>query len=450
MKRLIQLQSRQAAIAKSMRALTDAAEKETRELNAEEVAKFEEFKKQLDAVKKDIEIENTIADAEKSAVVVPDANVATAREAEQHADKPKATVPANARKYGSLKAFKGKDADERAYKSGMFLRATLFRDSEAARWCKDAGMDISAAMSSTDNAKGGFLIPDEMLSGIIDLREQYGVFRQNCQIWPMGSDTLTINRRSGGLTAYFVGESTAPTDSEPTWNQVQLTARKVATLTRMPKELAEDAVINLADLVAREIAYAFALKEDQCGFLGDGTSTYGGITGVVSKINDGSHAGAISTAASGHTGFETLTLSDFHALVAKLPLYARMNAKWYVSTAGHSSSMDRLMYAAGGNTVQTIGGGSGPSFLGYPVVFSQVLNSTLGADTSAIKLLFGDLSLAASFGDRRAATIEADGSRYFELDQIAIKGTQRFDVVVHDVGDASTAGQVVALKTPAS
>jgi hypothetical protein len=41
----------------------------------------------------------------------------------------------------------------------------------------------------------------------------------------------------------------------------------------------EDAIISIADDLAEEIVYAFSLKEDQCGFIGDGTSTYGGIVG---------------------------------------------------------------------------------------------------------------------------------------------------------------------------
>jgi HK97 family phage major capsid protein len=55
-------------------------------------------------------------------------------------------------------------------------------------------------------------------------------------------------------------------------------------LTTVSNELNEDAFVNLADDVAGEIAYAFAKKEDECGFVGDGTSTYGGIEGVASKL----------------------------------------------------------------------------------------------------------------------------------------------------------------------
>ena len=60
-------------------------------------------------------------------------------------------------------------------------------------------------------------------------------------------------------------------------------------------------------------------------------------------------------------------------------------------------------------------------------------------------LFFGDLSMAATFGDRRGMTIAVSTERYFELDQLAIKGTERFDIVAHGLGDNTNAGPIVAL-----
>ncbi|HSG60845.1 MAG TPA: phage major capsid protein, partial [Pseudomonadales bacterium] len=77
-------------------------------------------------------------------------------------------------------------------------------------------------------------------------------------------------------------------------------------------------------------------------------------------------------------------------------------------------------------------------------------NSTLTAQASTIVALFGDLSLASMMGSRRDITFAISSDRFFEYDQLAIKGTQRYDIKVHDLGDATTAGPIVALKTPAS
>jgi HK97 family phage major capsid protein len=210
-----------------------------------------------------------------------------------------AKIPATARvRYSKLHAFRGDQAEEKAFRSGMFLRATLLGDTRASEWCKEHGVQIVKAQSESQNSAGGFLVPTEFEQAIIDLREEYGTFRRECKLVPMGSDSMSIPRRAGGLTAYFVAENTAITESQKTWDQVTLTAKKIACLARMSTELADDAVINIADDLAAEMGYAFAQLEDSCGWNGDGTSTYGGIVGVRTKIINGGYTKSAIDAAS--------------------------------------------------------------------------------------------------------------------------------------------------------
>jgi HK97 family phage major capsid protein len=82
---------------------------------------------------------------------------------------------------------------------------------------------------------------------------------------------------------------------------VQLTAKKLAALVTLSSELDEDAIVEMVDYVANEIAWAMASKEDDCAFNGDGTSTYGGMKGVTQLALDGNHAKAKVTAATGTT-----------------------------------------------------------------------------------------------------------------------------------------------------
>lgn len=354
---------------------------------------------------------------------------------------------ANRFRYGSLKAYSGPKAEEKAYIAGRFFLGTLCQHKASADWCVQNGIDIRGALSGNDNALGGYLVPTEMEQAIIDLRELYGVFRREARQVPMASDTKNHARRTSGLTAYFSGDNEGLTESEKSWDNVQLVAKKLHCLTKYSTEIAEDAIISIGDDLTREIAYAFSLKEDQCGFLGDGTSTYGGIIGVVNALN----AGSVRSAASGNTGFETLDLTDFEAVVGALPEYPGIQPKWYVSKAGYWASMARLMDATGGQTSEHVANGPPQRvFLGYPVVISQVLNSTLGADADAPKAIFGDLRMGVAFGNRRGISVMVSEHRYFENDQIGIKGTQRFDLNVHEKGTASEAGAIIVLKSAAS
>jgi HK97 family phage major capsid protein len=90
------------------------------------------------------------------------------------------------------------------------------------RWCDRNGIavDTLAASSGGVNTSGGALVPDELSRTIIELVEKYGVFRANADVVMMGSDSLTIPRRTGGLQAFYTAENTAGTESDPSWDNV--------------------------------------------------------------------------------------------------------------------------------------------------------------------------------------------------------------------------------------
>lgn len=356
-------------------------------------------------------------------------------------------TPVNRYRHGSLRAYRGENAEEQAFRAGQFFAATLWGNERAREWCQEHGMDIRAAQSTTSDSAGGHLVPVEMEQAIINLREEYGVFRREAKVVPMASDTKTVPRRTSGLTAYFVSDNDQVNASEKAWDQVNLVAKKLGALAKYSSELAEDAVVSIGDDLTDEMAYAFANKEDECGFNGSGTSTYGGIVGVLNAVN----AGSTYEAATGNTAFSTLDLSDFEGMIGQLPQYAARNAKWYISRVGYYASMARLMDAGGGNTSEMLADGTRRlMFLGYPVVLSQVLNTTTGAQTDTSILAFGDLGMAATVGNRRGIRVLISPHRYMEYDQIGILGTERMDINVHEKGDASNAGAILVMDTPSS
>lgn len=346
-------------------------------------------------------------------------------------------------RYAKLKGFKN-ELD--AYKSGQWIRATIHGDTRAARWCRDHGMDVETrAHSETINSKGGALVPNEFAQTVIDLREQYGVFRRYAKIQPMNRDTITLARVTGGLTAYWASENTAITESNKTWDNVELVAKKLGVYALVPSELNEDAIVNMADDLAMEAARAFALKEDQTGFIGDGTATYNGILGVAAKIEANTGLAGYINATSGTDTFAEIDIEDISNVMGALPEYARANAAFFCSRPCHDIVFQRLAASAGGNTIQSMSGMFQPSFLGYPIVITQVLPTTTSTINNDAFFLFGDLSMAATMGDRREFSFATSNDYKFAEDQIAIKATERVDINVHDVGSTTAAGPIVAL-----
>jgi HK97 family phage major capsid protein len=385
-------------------------------------------------------------------------------------------IPATVKRYSALKHFDGSKADEKAYRFGMFCLGVYGRK-QGIEFCLKHGIPLVAGTGDIQtktshenvNNSSGFLVPDEFQNDLIDLREKFGVFRKNARVVPMGSDTRSDPRRINGVTAYFVGESTPATETDKTWDRVRLTAKKLMVLTKYSNELNEDAVLNIGDDLAGEIAYAFALKEDQCGFNGDSGANYGGITGVIPKLLavDNSPANILGIVISSGTGFATkydgIALADFNRLVATLPEFADVpgHAKFYCSKFFWASVMMRIATAAGGNRIfQILDTTNKKSFLGYDVVITQVMPKA--SAMSQVCCLFGNLSMAARLGDRRQTTIHMSehALNAFEQDEVVIRGTERFDIVVHDVGDkvgaprsvqgGATAGPIVGLMTSGS
>lgn len=350
--------------------------------------------------------------------------------------------------------FKGATREEaaaKAYSFGMFLLAAFANSPKAQKFCQDNGILLRSSHVESNNERGGYLVPDQFENDMIDLKEQYGVFRRNARVSTMTSDTKSRPRRTGGLTAYFVDEDTSGTESNATWDRVLLSAKKIMVLARVSSELNDDAVIDIGDKIAGEIAYAFAQKEDQCGFIGTGTSTYGGIVGVSQRLIDVfTTSGGTGLVLGAGNNWSELTLANFHSAVGALPVYADTNrVRWYTHKTFYHTVMQRLAMAAGGVTAAEIAAGTRtPTFMGYPVEFVQAMPSSEA--NSQVCAIIGDLYLAADFGDRRQTTVALSDSVYFTSDALALRGTERFDINVHDVGASGTAGPVVGVLTAAS
>lgn len=371
---------------------------------------------------------------------------------------------------GKVKNFTGSTSAEKsakAFRFGMWLLATSGNKS-AITYCSANGLPVNfqkgdgtafrAALGQSEgiNEDGGYLVPPEFESDLIILREQYGVFRQFARMQPMSSDVSSRPRRTGGLTAYFVGEATAAAASKMGWDRVELNARKAMVLAYTSTELNEDAIISMGDTLAGEIAYAFAKLEDGCGFNGDGTSLYGKMVGLRQRLIDvyGAGGGLGLTLGSGSVGATTnwseLQLADFNNVSGTLPQFADTpNTGWFCHKVFYHTVMERLMLAAGGVTAAEVAQGRRTLiFMGYPVHVSQIMPNQQAV--SQVPVLFGDMALSTDFGDRRQTTIMFSEHAAFTTDEIAIRGTERFDINNHDVGSTTQAGPIVGLITAAS
>ncbi|HEY2178110.1 MAG TPA: phage major capsid protein [Caulobacteraceae bacterium] len=345
------------------------------------------------------------------------------------------------------RAFTGPDKADRYERAGHWLLATVYGRSVSRDWCDRKGVQIRKATGEGIGSAGGFLVPTELENAILDLRDSFGAFRRRACVWPMGSDTSLFPRRTGSSTAAFIGEGAAAGASTTNLDGVQLTAKKLGALVTLSSELAEDAIVDMVDYVANEMAWALASKEDDCGFYGDGTATYGGMRGITTIALDGVHGLAKVVAATGHNTYGLLDSTDLGNLVAGVRASALERAAWFVSVSGFALTLARA--ETGGYLETRLEDGiSTPFYNGFPVVFSQKFPLVNTSVTGKAMMAFGDLYAGAVLGQRRGLTIARSDHRYLDTDQIAILATERFAAVVHDMGDNNVAGSIAVLVAP--
>lgn len=432
-------------------AILNVAKTEGRDLNADEEKEVDELQGKGDQVGKIGELEAKLERLQK--IESAQKAIARSRFTAAAGDEPvvdgelnisAVKVPAKA-KTAAVRAYTGPNADKEAYIAGQWFLA-LNGNENANAWLKSHG--VQNAMSTSDNTKGGYLVPEVLESAIIRNVEEFGVARREARVYPMGPGVTLIPRRSSGFTGYFAGENSSVTASDLAFDQVRLEARKLMVFSSWSSELPEDSVVALGDLLTAEVAQCFAVKEDQCLFLGDGTSTYGGIVGLANALA----AGAVATTASNVDTPAEITIASFEEAMGKLLMIPGLQPKWYCHSSIYYNVMQRLGYAAAGNSAANFNAAFAPTFLGYPVVFCQAMDS--GAPTTDLSgkfiCYFGDMSRSVTMGQKRGISIAVDNSYGFNTDSVYFRATERFDINCHERGTATAGGTIIGVKCNAS
>jgi HK97 family phage major capsid protein len=320
---------------------------------------------------------------------------------------------------------------------------------------KQFGEIVLAALGRKDMTEsvaegGGYLVPEELLSRLIDLMGRYGKFRANTTVLPMTTDKVIVPEITSDLAVYAPGEGAEITKSDMTFGQVALLVKKLCCLTAFSTELEEDSVVAIGEIVGTSIARSIAKKEDLIGFMGDGTETYFGMTGICGALKavDSDPANIAGLIVASGNAYSEITLGDFQKVVGILPEEFDEDAKWYMNKKFYYNVVWPLAQAAGvANIFEILSDRKSRYLLGYEVEFVPSMPSTEA--NSQICALLGDLRMGAYLGQRRSLKIDRSDQRYFEKDLIGIRGTERIDVNVYGVGDTSNPGPIVGLITAA-
>lgn len=344
---------------------------------------------------------------------------------------------------------------KRAKEFGLFVMGCS-EHAKLAEKARGALNHVNKALAEAVTSTGGALVPEVFEPTLIRLQEEYGAFRRGARVVPMGGERVTWPMLDGHVTVYYPGEAGTITPSNPTFKNVQLIAKKACALSVLSSELDEDAAVAVGEIVMQDFARGFARAEDEAGFLGDGSGTYWGFSGIVGSLRavDSTIGNIKSLVVASGNAYSEIILGDFDELVGIYPTFAEDgNVVWRMSKYFYWTVVRPLIMAYSSN-IPTIGApadiaaGQQPTFLGYPVELIHVMPKTEA--NSQICATLANLNMGAYLGDRRGFEIVRSREAYFTTDQIGMRATRRHAISVFGVGDTFDPGPVAGLITAAA
>lgn len=208
-------------------------------------------------------------------------------------------------------------------------------DPDEAAWIAHRAGLRTKALGTTSDIAGGTLVGFPALGELIDLQRNLEVFAvagaQEVALPPNGR--LQFPKQTGGSTAYWVGEASAITESQPATGSLDLQAKKLGVFVKLNNELLRFASPSAEGLVRLDMARVAALKSDLAMLEGTGGTQ---IKGLLTYSDITTHT-ASTTGANG----DTFTPQDVALMESKLPDAVPTATAWVMRKQMFAALMNR-------------------------------------------------------------------------------------------------------------
>ena len=262
------------------------------------------------------------------------------------------------------------------------------------------------ALSEGTAADGGYLFPDEFRAEVIQKITADAVALRNLvRVIPMSKDVMKIPALTARPLTYWTAEGATKTTTSAEFNEVTLTAHKLAAIIYATDELIADSTeISVVDLIIEKFADDIKLKENQAIAAGTGTGQPTGLT----------QASLTSKVCSGNLDFDDI-IDTFYLLS---PQY-RANASWLINPVNikelrkAKDSNGRYLWEESAQL------GQPATILGLPVYECPWIPES--------EIYFGDWKRAYYLGDRQQMTVKVtnDSETAFTKDMTGIRVVHR-------------------------
>ncbi|MBR2518238.1 MAG: phage major capsid protein [Selenomonadaceae bacterium] len=274
---------------------------------------------------------------------------------------------------------------------------------------------ISNLLEEGTLTQGGYLVPDEWDSRLIDVLDEENVMRRlGTRITTSGEHKINIV--ASKPAAAWLSEGQAITFSNATFGQISLEAYKLGVGVQVTNELLYDNAFNLENYIIEQFGKALANAEEDAFINGDGNGKPTGfLTTIVADATAFSVTAGADIAADDVINLEYSLKRPYRrnaAFVTNDATLAKLR-KFKDSTQNYLWQPSYIM-------------GEPDRLLGYPIYTTPYMPK---ATSGNLALAFGDFSYY-NIADRGSRTVRTLSERYAEQDISAFMILERVDAVL--------------------
>ncbi|MGY4800154.1 phage major capsid protein [Teichococcus aerofrigidensis] len=246
----------------------------------------------------------------------------------------------------------------------------------------------------SDDTAGGYLAPDQFVAELLRNVVQFSPVRSVARVASTAAGAVLLPKRTGGMTAQWVGEIQPRPETTVTFGQNRYEVREIACWVDVSNAMLEDSAFDVAAELSFEFAEEFGRAEGAAFVNGDGVlRPFGFMTDPT-----------IPTVASGSAAtFGADSLLDlYHAI----PSAYRANAVWAMNSNTLAQAR-KLKDTTGNYLLATAGiaGAMATTLLGRPVVEMPDMPDVAAGATPVV---FGDFGQGYRIFDRVALSVLRD------------------------------------------
>jgi len=258
----------------------------------------------------------------------------------------------------------------------------------------DAAIVKEMTTDSSGTPYAGYITDDLLSAEIRHLTTEYGVAAREFTTVSFREKSYTANNLATDVSTFWVDEAGSIASTQAVLGKATLELKKLAAIVTLTRELLSEGEIDFVSFLGSRVAEGFAFQEDKAFFRGEGTSEFGGFTGLLENTDTNNVA-----MASGDTDFTDLNADLLLDMVDATPQGALANGKFYAHRT--IRSVLRKIKATDGTYIyQEPSAGAPATVWGRPFVEVEAMPALGDTAVSTAFVLFGDLKKATIRGTR--------------------------------------------------